>query len=201
MTRHIPVNCTSTECSHYGKCALLPTSVYDIGTTVDLMIVGQGAGWQEERDHRPWIGKAGELLRTVLRSVFEETKPIGVALANTVRCRPTEPAIGGRVRDRAPNPAEVRSCMKYLTKDIAELKPYVVLLMGGAVAAAFGYAGAVGSLRKTPKFVSPDKAVMITYHPAGVLRQPNLMTYMRSDIEKAIYLARMREPAELVLPF
>lgn len=191
------VECSQTQCPHYSKCCKLPTSCFPQNDSIDLIIVGQGAGWQEERDHLPWIGKAGQLLRKVVKSVWED-KPVGIALANTVRCRPTD----AQGKDRVPTQQELDFCMPYLQKDIDILKPYVVLLTGTSSTNAFGYkSGSISSMRGQVHTIGTDLVHMITYHPAGVLRNPDLGRKMRQDIERAIHMARPLHQEDPKLPF
>jgi len=160
---------------------------------VDVVIVGQGAGWQEEHNQRSWCGKAGQLLRNILRDIKQEHMwDYGISLTNTVRCRPTE-IVDGKATDRAPTKEELEFCMPYLRRDISELHPRVLLLMGGSAASAFEFSGSVTSLRGREQVISENGITypaIITFHPAGVLRQPGLGRDMRRDIEKAFTLVR-----------
>ena len=193
MGRTIKVNCTTTDCIHYNTCCRIPTETYfDEDDGVKIVVVGQGAGWQEEKNERPWIGKAGQLLRDVFKSVMKDKKKVGIALTNTVRCRPSEPVNNSswKKKDREPTTLEVKTCNKYLIRDLNELKPEIVILAGGSAARAFGYTGTVHSLRGTTdtkqlngtNFIT---TVIVTYHPAGVLRKEELGTDLRLDIEMA----------------
>lgn len=193
-TKHLSVNCSTKECPHFKTCCQLPSSCYyNAEGKIDVAIIGQGAGWQEERDKRPWVGKAGELLRNILRDIRQDHMwDYGICLTNTVRCRPTE-LVDGKVTDRAPTQAELNVCLPYLTRDICELRPKVILLMGGSSAKACGLDGSVSSLRGkiSDTFVFfPGNKIITTFHPAGVLRQPGLGKDMRKDIELAFNLAR-----------
>ena len=199
VTSHLPVTCTSLTCPHYKSCCQLPSSCYySSENKIDIVIVGQGAGWQEERDKKPWVGKAGELLRNILREI-RLTNPLGICLTNTVRCRPTE-IVGGKTTDRAPTKEELDNCLLYLYRDIAKLKPEVVLLMGSSAANSFNFEGSVTSLRGREQAVSildTTYPAIITFHPAGVLRIPSSGRQMRLDIEKVFKIAKeMKE-----LPF
>jgi DNA polymerase len=193
-TKHLPVNCSTKECEHFKKCCQLPSSCYfNKEGKIDVMIVGQGAGWQEERDKKPWVGKAGELLRNILRDIKQDHMwDYGICLTNTVRCRPTE-LNDGKLSDRAPTVIELAHCMPNLYRDIHELKPKVILLMGGSSASSFGFDGTITSLRgkeQVMDFRETKYPIMITFHPAGVLRQPGLGKDMRKDIEKAFNLSK-----------
>ena len=195
-TVHRSVDCTTTDCPHYSTCCRMPSSIYyNEANTVDVVIVGQGAGWQEEHAKRSWCGKAGELLRTILRNVKQDHMwDYGICLTNTVRCRPTE-MIDGKATDRAPTVVELTYCMPYLYRDILEIHPQVILLMGGSAAKAFNFDGSVTSLRgrqQVVDLVTMQIPAIVTFHPAGVLRSPGLGKDMRRDIERAFNLAKER---------
>ena len=193
-TVHLPVSCSTKECSHFQTCCRLPSSVYyNAQDGVEVLIIGQGAGWTEERDKKPWVGKAGELLRNILRDIKQEhIYDYGICLTNTVRCRPTE-IVDGKVTDRPPTRDELNHCLKYLYKDINDLHPRILLLMGGSTANAFNFEGSVTSLRGREQVVSVNGITypaIITFHPAGVLRIPSMGRDLRRDTEKAFNLTR-----------
>jgi DNA polymerase len=153
------------------------------------MIIGQGAGWQEEKDKKSWVGKAGELLRNILRDIRQDHMwDYGICLTNTVRCRPTE-MVDGKKTDRAPNKEELLHCLPYLYNDINLLNPKMILLMGGSSSAAFGFEGSISNLRGK-ELKSGNIPTIITYHPAGVLRVPSMGKSMRADIELGFNLAK-----------
>lgn len=194
MTTHLPVTCTNYECQHFKTCCQLPSSCYSNAEgKIDVMIVGQGAGWQEERDKKPWTGKAGELLRNILRDIRQDHMwDYGICLTNTVRCRPTE-LVDGKITDRAPNVIELTHCMPNLYRDIHALQPKVILLMGGSSASSFGFEGTISSIHGkelSMDFREKNYPIIVTFHPAGVLRQPGLGKDMREDIEKGFNLAK-----------
>lgn len=198
-TIHRAVECTTLDCPHFKTCCRMPSSIYyNEAGTVDVVIVGQGAGWQEEHAQRSWCGKAGQLLRNILRDIRQDHMwDYGICLTNTVRCRPTQEQ-DGKLVDRAPTSVELGFCMSYLYRDIIEMRPKVLLLMGGSAASAFGHNRSVtslrGRLRTSMVLISTedDLAIptIVTFHPAGVLRQPNLGRDMRRDIELAFNKAK-----------
>ncbi len=188
MGKLIDVDCQKTECFHWKSCCRLPTEAHYVNKVIKMMIVGQGAGWQEEKQRRPWIGKAGQLLRETLKSIFKNGNgPIGIAFANIVRCRPSEPVSNSlfKVKDRPPTIEEVKICLPYLVKDINILKPNIIVLAGANAATSFGIHGSVGSNRGKQRYQQNGTVHMVTYHPAGVLRQPYLGQDMRNDLESA----------------
>lgn len=186
----INVDCTTSDCPHFKTCCQLPTEVHPINGKIDIIFVGQGGGKDEERLKRPWIGRAGQLLRNVLRTLVKK-KPIGIALSNTVRCHPTEQK-DGRLKDRAPTDDEVRFCIKYLERDIESLKPSVIMPLGRDSASRFGFDGYVGQMRQ--KSLSRNfSEVFMTYHPSGVLQSG--MKYFedfRKDILAAYKVALLK---------
>ena len=193
-TVHRNVECNTQTCPHFQTCVRMPSSNYfNEEGKIDVVIVGQGAGWQEEHAKRSWCGKAGQLLRNILRDIRQDHMwDYGISLTNTVRCRPSE-LVNGKLSDRPPTKAELDFCMPYLRRDIIEMNPKVLLLMGGSSAGAFGFEGSVTSLRGREQVATVSDATypaIVTFHPAGVLRQPGLGKDMRKDIERAFTLSR-----------
>lgn len=177
------VNCTSTECQHFGTCCHLPTEEWQSDGKTGIMIVGQGAGWQEEKKQRPWIGRAGQLLRTSLSDVAKKYGSVGVAFTNTVRCRPTD----SEGKDRIPTPDEVGYCMEYLYKDIAKINPQVIVTAGGNASSYMGFSGHIGKVRGkfSSSTIGRNTHIIATYHPAGVLRNIGFKPAMIEDLTLA----------------
>lgn len=155
------------------------------------MFVGQGGGKDEERLKRPWIGRAGQLLRDTIRQLRQK-KLLGIALSNSVRCHPTDD-LGTRLKDRKPTQEELDWCLPHLCRDIAKLKPVVVMALGASTAGAFGFEGPVSEMRKQSKltyFKGHEAHVFMTYHPSGLLQSgmKNVEEF-RADILSAYKLA------------
>ena len=147
----------------------------------DVMFVGEGPGFDEDRQGRPFVGRAGQLLdKMILAMGLAREK---VFIANIAKCHPMvdplHPEKHGN--DRAPNAQEIACCRKYIEKQISIVCPkYVVALGGVAAKALISDAASLGALRG--KFhnlhldsVELPKPVQIiaTYHPAALLRNPN----------------------------
>ncbi len=129
----------------------------------DLIVVGEGPGATEDEQGRPFVGRAGKLLDDILAAIGcpRET----VYIANIVKCRPPQ--------NRNPEREEIAECVPYLHRQIALLKPKVIIAMGGVAASTLlEFKGSLGSLRnKVHKFRGVP--LVVTYHPAALLRNPN----------------------------
>jgi len=128
-----------------------------------LVVVGEGPGATEDEQGRPFVGRAGELLTEILAAIDcpRET----VYICNVVKCRPPE--------NRKPAADEIEACMPYLHRQLAIIRPKVILAMGGTAAEALLHTKAsLGSLRNK---VHQYRGIplIVTYHPAALLRNPN----------------------------
>ncbi len=129
----------------------------------DLLLVGEGPGQTEDQTGRPFVGRAGELLTEILRAIgFERDQ---VFICNVVKCRPPQ--------NRKPLPDEMSSCSPFLEAQLALIRPKVILALGATAAEALLQSKRsladlrlkVHSYRGTP--------LVVTYHPAALLRNPN----------------------------
>jgi DNA polymerase len=128
-----------------------------------LMLVGEGPGESEDLSGRPFVGRAGELLDKILESI--EMPRATVFIANVVKCRPP--------RNRAPLPEERDACMPYLRRQIALVNPDVILALGSTAAEALlGMKRPLGELR-LKVHLWDGIPLVVTYHPAALLRNPN----------------------------
>jgi DNA polymerase len=128
-----------------------------------LMLIGEGPGATEDETGRPFVGAAGELLNQILTSI--ELPRASVYIANIVKCRPPQ--------NRKPLPDEMASCLPYLHRQIALIKPRVIMALGGTAAEALlGTKKSLGDLRgKVHRYGATP--LVVTYHPAALLRNPN----------------------------
>lgn len=145
-----------------------------------LMFVGEGPGFDEDRQGRPFVGRAGQLLDKMIAAMGLKREE--VFIANIAKCHPmTDPLHPEKHgNDRAPNAQEIACCRKYIEKQISIICPeYVVALGGVSAKALIADAKSLGALRG--KFydlhldsVTLPKPVKIlaTFHPAALLRNP-----------------------------
>jgi uracil-DNA glycosylase len=128
-----------------------------------LVVVGEGPGKTEDDTGRPFVGKAGELLTKILSAINLEREQ--VFICNIVKCRPPE--------NRTPQYDEIAACVPYLFRQIELIGPSVILAMGNTAAQTLlNTKQSLGSLRnKVHRFRGVP--VIVTYHPAALLRNPN----------------------------
>ena len=130
----------------------------------DLMFVGEGPGWEEDRQGLPFVGASGKLLTKIIASIgFARSE---VFIGNMVKCRPPG--------NRDPLPDEIEACEEYLLTQIGMIKPKVIVTLGRFSAAYFhGREAPMRELRGTVADFNGIKVVS-TYHPAALLRNPSL---------------------------
>ena len=147
----------------------------------DVMFVGEGPGFDEDRQGRPFVGRAGQLLdKMILAMGLTREK---VFIANIAKCHPmTDPLHPEKHgNDRAPNAQEIACCRKYIEQQIAIVCPkYVVALGGVAAKALISDASSLGALRGKFHTLNLDSVelpkpvqIIATFHPAALLRNPN----------------------------
>jgi DNA polymerase len=128
-----------------------------------LMLVGEGPGATEDQTGRPFVGQAGALLDQILASI--ELPRESVYIANIVKCRPPQ--------NRKPLPDEATACLPYLHRQIALVRPRVLLALGGTAAEwLLGVKRSLGALREQVHRYG-ETPLVVTYHPAALLRNPN----------------------------
>jgi DNA polymerase len=151
------------SCRKCGLCEGRTTTVPGEGNpNARLMCIGEGPGEQEDLSGRPFVGKAGQLLDEILKSI--ELPRETVYIANIVKCRPPQ--------NRKPLPDEATSCRPYLHRQIALVRPKVILALG--TTAAEGLLGSKSSLGDMRGKVHTLDGIplIVTYHPAALLRNP-----------------------------
>ncbi len=128
-----------------------------------LVVVGEGPGRVEDDTGRPFVGPAGELLTKILGAI--ELPRERVFICNVVKCRPPE--------NRLPQFDEIAACVPYLFRQIEIVKPKVILAMGGTAAQTLlNTKQSLGALRnQVHRFRGIP--LIVTYHPAALLRNPN----------------------------
>ncbi len=140
----------------------------------ELMLVGEGPGADEDRQGLPFVGAAGELLTKIIHAI-DMTRD-EVYLANVVKCRPPG--------NREPQPDEVAACRGYLDKQIALVRPRILVALGRTAAQALlGNDAPIGRIRGQ-WFTVQGIPTMVTYHPAGLLRNPALKRPTWEDMQQ-----------------
>ncbi|TAG26668.1 MAG: uracil-DNA glycosylase [Burkholderiales bacterium] len=172
---------TVSGCQACSLCASRKNTVFGVGQApadntqtpqVDWLIIGEAPGENEDIQGEPFVGQAGKLLDNMLAAMklgingAGLTRSQGVYIANVLKCRP--PA------NRNPSLEEVAMCEPYLARQIELLRPKIILAMGKfAILSLTGSNDPVGKLRgrvHTLKHASYQAPVIVTYHPAYLLR-------------------------------
>lgn len=150
------------------KCRLCETrtqTVFGVGDPhARWMVIGEAPGAEEDRRGEPFVGRAGQLLNSMLRAVGLARE--SVFIANILKCRPPG--------NRDPGPDEVASCLPYLVRQVALVEPTVILAVGRIAAQnLLGTDAPLARLRGTVhRFGEAGTPLVVTYHPAYLLRSP-----------------------------
>jgi uracil-DNA glycosylase family 4 len=138
-----------------------------------IMFIGEGPGFHEDRQGRPFVGAAGQFLEELLKSIGMKRED--VYITNVVKCRPPG--------NRDPLPEEIEACRQYLDRQIALIKPKVIVTLG-----RFSMARAFPNSKISQIHGQPRKIEGVVYvpmfHPAAALHQPSLRKTVEEDFQK-----------------
>jgi DNA polymerase len=139
-----------------------------------VMFIGEGPGRDEDLQGEPFVGRSGQLLTKILQAISLERKD--VYITNMVKCRPPQ--------NRDPLEEEVRRCERYLVEQIELIKPRVICALGRIAAQwLLGNKEPLAALRASENFYRGTR-VLVTYHPAALLRNPELKRDAWEDFKK-----------------
>jgi len=139
----------------------------------DVLFIGEAPGWHENQQGRPFVGPAGQFLDELLLSIGLQRGD--VYIANVVKCRPPN--------NRDPLPAEIDACAPFLDRQIALLRPKLIVTLGRFSMAKFFPGEAIGKIHGRPARKG-DRVVLPMYHPAAALHQPSLRKVIEEDVKK-----------------
>lgn len=170
-----------TQCQ---ACELHKTrtqTVFGIGRQdADLLIIGEAPGAEEDRKGEPFVGRAGQLLNAMLKAIGLRREQ--VYIANILKCRPPG--------NRDPRAEEALQCAPYLQRQVELVKPRVILAVGAVAARNLLHSDeAVGRLRGGQHDYQ-GVPVVVTYHPAYLLRSPEQKAKAWQDLQKAARLVQ-----------
>lgn len=159
-------------------CKLAPTrtqTVFGVGDPdADLVFVGEAPGRDEDRQGEPFVGRAGQLLNEILKAI--EFRREDVYICNILKCRPPE--------NRDPERDEVEACEPYLKRQLALIEPKVICCLGRhAAQTLLNTAAALSALRERAHFYQ-GVPVVVTFHPAALLRNPHWKRPTWDDVRK-----------------
>lgn len=159
---------------HEGRTRAVPGEGH---ASTEVMFVGEGPGFNEDRQGRPFVGRAGGLLNDLLATIG--WKRDEVFITNIVKCRPPD--------NRDPEPDEVAACAPYLRRQLEVLDPALVVTLGRHSMGRFMPGARIGQVHGT--YVAADPALgarealaFAMYHPAAALRAPEIDRQSRDDM-------------------
>ncbi len=180
---------TVAQCRACGLCQGRKSTVFGVGDrSAQWMVIGEAPGENEDLQGEPFVGQAGKLLDNMLaaiglnRSVHGTTESqAGVYIANTLKCRPPG--------NRNPEPVELQTCSPFLMRQVALVQPRIILAMGRfAVQSLLQTTEPIGKLRgRLHRYQGVP--VVVTYHPAYLLRNPADKAKAWADLVLALQTA------------
>ena len=165
--------------------------VYGVGNPfAELLFVGEAPGEEEDLRGEPFVGRAGQLLNKII-GAMEYTRE-DIFIANVLKCRPDMPA--GESGNRKPKPAEMATCLPWLTQQIDLIKPKVIVALG--LTAVEGLLGEPRTMRDVRgKWLDYHGVpLMPTYHPAYLLRNQTLAEKRKVWEDMLLVLEKLGRP-------
>ncbi len=141
--------------------------------TARVMLVGEGPGWHEDQQGRPFVGNAGKFLNELLAKAG--LKREDVFITNVVKCRPPG--------NRDPLPDEIAACAPYLERQIAAIDPEVIVTLGRFSMARWFPGERISRIHGQPKR-DGRRLIVPMYHPAAALHQAALRGAIEEDFAK-----------------
>jgi DNA polymerase len=153
------------QCTACGLCTSRTQTVFGVGNRkADWLVIGEAPGADEDRQGEPFVGRAGKLLNPMLQAIGLDRDT--VFIANILKCRPPD--------NRDPTPTEAESCRPFLERQIALIRPRMILAVGRIAAQnLLATDTQIGKLRgRIHPFGATRIPLVVTYHPAYLLRSP-----------------------------
>jgi DNA polymerase len=139
-----------------------------------LMFIGEGPGYDEDVQGRPFVGKAGQLLTKIIQSIHLQREE--VYIANIIKCRPPQ--------NRNPEPDEIQSCYPFLMNQIQAIQPRIICALGTFAAQTLLHTDAKITTLRGRFFDLAGIKVLPTYHPAYLLRSPERKREVWEDMKQ-----------------
>lgn len=177
-----------TRCPlHAGRTRAVPGEGHP---ETEVVFVGEGPGYNEDQQGRPFVGAAGALLNELLKAIGWHREE--VFITNVVKCRPPS--------NRDPEASEIAACAPYLRRQLEVLDPALVITLGRHSLQTFMPGARIGGTHGTerpidPQTGAPNATAYAMYHPAAALRQGSLKETMYEDmaaLPESLIRARQR---------
>lgn len=164
-----------STCSKCNLCKGRTKAVPGEGSTsAKILFIGEGPGYHEDQQGRPFVGPAGQFLDELLASI--NLKRSDVFITNVVKCRPPQ--------NRDPQPDEIAACNNYLDRQIEALKPRVIVTLGRFSMAKFFGNEKISVIHGRARKKDAGYICIAMYHPAAGLHQASLKDVIREDFKK-----------------
>jgi DNA polymerase len=166
-------------CTACSLCKTRKQTVFGVGShQAKLLIIGEAPGAQEDLQGEPFVGRAGQLLDAMLRSIGLNRQQIYIA--NILKCRPPS--------NRDPEASEVTCCTPFLQQQIALLQPKLILAVGRIAAHYLLNTSTPLSRMRGQEYSYGENRtpLLVTFHPAYLLRSPREKAKAYEDLQKVI---------------
>lgn len=167
----------ATEVSICVNCELHKTrkkSVPGVGpANAEIMLIGEGPGFNENEQGLPFVGQAGKFLSELLAQAGLQREDVWIG--NVVKCRPPN--------NRDPLPDELAACDKFLERQIAAIDPKIIITLGRFSMGKFMPGARISAIHGQMRKVG-ERFVIAMFHPAAALHQPQLKTTILADFAK-----------------
>jgi DNA polymerase len=176
------------QCTACGLCKTRTQTVFGVGNRrAEWLVIGEAPGADEDQQGEPFVGRAGKLLNPMLQAVGLKREQ--VFIANILKCRPPD--------NRDPAPAEAASCRPFLERQIALLRPRIILAVGRIAAHnLLATDTPIGKLRGLVHRFGPARLpLVVVYHPAYLLRSPREKRKAWDDLRLARRALTTHPPA------
>jgi len=176
MTRQKELDRLHKEITECEKCPLYISRKNPVpgegSVTAKLMFVGEAPGAREDETGRPFVGRSGDFLTTLISGIGLSRSE--VFITSVLKSRPP--------KNRTPTRSEIEACRPYLERQIEIINPQIIVLLGGVAVSSI--IGPWKMAEAHGKFYKVDKCTyFITYHPAAALRFPTFKDVVKADFE------------------
>ena len=139
----------------------------------EIMLIGEAPGFHEDRQGRPFVGAAGNLLDELLAGI--NLKRDQIYICNVLKCRPPQ--------NRDPQPDEMEACKAYLDQQVALINPKVIITISRFAMTRWFVDKKISEIHGKPRKIG-DLVILPMYHPAAALHQPSLRSVLADDFKK-----------------
>ncbi len=138
-----------------------------------IMFVGEGPGFEEDKQSRPFVGRSGQFLTNAMQKVGIERSQ--VYITNVVKCRPPD--------NRDPLPGELAACNEYLEEQVALINPRIIVTLGRFSMRKWFPEGSITRLHGQVKNIGNGRIAVAMFHPAAALRNPQWAVEFEKDFQ------------------